>query len=340
MGADLDAYRSRCALIAGQLRSCALLLFLTRLGIALILGLPWSLGLDLEALILLLLSRDLRQGGPWSMRWVLFLCLIELLNLLVVVGVGVAVHQWGVTTIGGIPTSGVEAVVIGVLALFFAGWIAHVGWQVKGLLAAHPILPPGRVFRVILAGCVALVVVVGPMRLALLRHYLFAQTREARSQVVVVDAQPVWQRVIELGPEEQARLGAVVLIPVADATVPVDRRHVPEAIRIRGSTEDSLLLGVEGVTDPGDADAHRVEAGSAVWWDPLAEELTVLARDLTLADVIQDDFTDRLLADGLPSRLESSPSPSTKEDDAQATGDPDRPGADEQAASNGGDGGR
>ncbi|MDA3963828.1 MAG: hypothetical protein PF961_23815 [Planctomycetota bacterium] len=313
MSPEIQAYQSRCQVVAQQLRAFALLLFVTRLGTALILELPLGLGLDLEAIIILLLARDMRQGGPWSMRWILVLCLIELFNLVVLIGSGVAVRRWGLSSIGGMATDGAEFIVLMVLAVFFAGWAVLVGWRVVLLLREHPTAPPGRVFRAVLGLCVTAAVLFAPMRVALLRQVLFSQFRDDRSRVVEVDGQTVWERVVALGPREMPRLGMVMLIPVPDGTESAVDLRVPEALRIQKASEHGFVLA------PEDSEAtvhHDVDAGSALWWDPETNSLSVLNRKVTLSQVAQEDYLDRLLPDGPPSRLKPVAEPAPESDAA------------------------
>jgi hypothetical protein len=293
------SYTQRCELLASQVKAYALTLFATRLAVGWMLALPGAL--DLKALILLLILRDLRACGPRAQRWSVVLVVLELFELLTWLVVALAIRRWGLTTIGGLDLVGPTPWITATLALVFIVWSGWLGWRLLEQLRAHPSDPPGRGFRMVMTLVIVVSVALAPLQVWRLRHLIFSQWREERSHVTVVAGQPVWERVLVIGPGEQERLGLVLLMPVSGTEPPAEP---PPSLGIRETTEERFVLGPEDA-DP--AQRRELPVGSALWWDPERKTLTVLRTGLDLEWLEHPDRLDMLLDHGPPSRLEPAP---------------------------------
>lgn len=293
-------YDQRCRDLAAQVRAFALTTALTRLALGLIVSLPGAI--DLNALILLLLLRDLRAGGSSAQRWSLVLVLLELFQIVTEVVVAYAARGWGLSALGERDLTGPTAWIQLMLAVIFATWSVWLCLRLTAVLRAHPTAPPGRGFRYIVALVIVVSALLAPAKVWRERHLVFSDWREERTTVVAMPREGeagvdhVWERVLIMGPPERERLGLVLLMPVpGDGQAPA----IPRELDVLRTTETVITLGHEG----GGGAPREVEVGSALWWDPLRGQAHVVGEDLDLAWLEHPDHLAMLLADGLPSRL-------------------------------------
>ena len=304
-------YDQRCQELAAQVRAFALTTFVTRLALGFILDLPGAI--DLKALILLLLLRDLRAGGAMSQRWGLVLILLELFELITAVVVAIQVRRWGLSGLGSLDLTGPTAWILALLVLVFCLWSGWLAIRLAAILRSHPTTPPGRAFRWVVALVFVGSILLAPAQVWQTRQVLFTAWREERSTVATVDGQPVWERVLFIGPPEQERLALVVLMPVRGADPPAE---IPNELRVLRTSEETVTLGPENATED---QQREVAIGSALWWDPERHQSHVLRDGLDREWLEHPDHLPMLLADGLPSRLaaEEAEQPPAADEDSQ-----------------------
>lgn len=307
--AEPAPYAQRCVELAAQVRAFALTIFATKLALGFILALPRSI--DLQALILLLLLRDLRAAGPMAQRWSLVLMLLELFELVTASTLALKVRSWGLSGLGELDLTGPTVWILALLVVVFAIWSAWLTLRIGLVLRAHPTDPPGRTFRWVLGLVFVGSALLAPAQVYQTRQLLFTAWEEERSTVVEIDGQAVWERVLLIGPREQQRLGLVVLMPVRGEKPPPE---IPNELRVLRTTEEAFTLGPEDATRQ---QQREIDVGSAYWWDPERHHGRVLRENLDREWLEHPEHLQMLLEDGPPSRLEPVP-----EDVDPATDDP------------------
>ena len=291
---ELEAYRDRCQVATRDCGVYSLTLFLALLGVSAVQGLAAFSGIEL---LIFVISRGIRECGPWSMRVTVVLVLIEAALLFFFCVSYGALLSWGVTAADGGSLVSVDAVVIVVIVGIYLLWSLACAGRVLTLIRDHPVKPIGRAYSLLLAIGLALVVGLTPVMVKQLRYLVFTNVRDVAPVVITVDGERYHEQRYVRGPAEHETLAAVVLVPTT-ATVPAEAT-LPEGLVLKQVLDDRIELN----------NGASLNNGTISAYDPSSGKVEVLAegRDMDWLEQV-----DRYREFTLP-RLPESEQPAVRE---------------------------